>query len=226
MPDFQERGAHDYRKDATLTIKEFERIIVRCIIYYNSERVIHNYPYSQEMIAAGVPPHANAIWNWKQKEEGANLINVSKRDLILTLLPRTTGKFTRSGLKVNGLRYFAGKYTEQFLKGGDATVAYNPDNCSNVWVKESNGSFVEFTLVESRFEAMPFEAVYDIKDKQKHLEKEAAKGNCNAKIDLLSYIETVSQKEKNKPTQIKGVRIARQSEKRKQHKDVGGDMND
>ena len=31
MPDFQERGAHDYRKDALLTLQEFERIVVRCI---------------------------------------------------------------------------------------------------------------------------------------------------------------------------------------------------
>ena len=33
MPDFQERGSHDYRKDACLTLEEFERIVVRCIIY-------------------------------------------------------------------------------------------------------------------------------------------------------------------------------------------------
>ena len=65
MPDFQERGAHDYRQDAILTISEFERIVIRCIIHYNCERVIENYPYSSEMLDANVPPFANKIWNWK-----------------------------------------------------------------------------------------------------------------------------------------------------------------
>ena len=58
MPDFQERGAHDYRKDACLTLEEFERIVVRCIVYYNSERVISDYPYTDEMIQEQVRPYA------------------------------------------------------------------------------------------------------------------------------------------------------------------------
>jgi len=43
--DFQERGSHDYRKDARLTLTGFEKIILHCIIYYNSQRVIENFPY-------------------------------------------------------------------------------------------------------------------------------------------------------------------------------------
>jgi len=39
-PDYQERGAHDYRKDACLTLREFEQIILHCIVYYNSSRVV------------------------------------------------------------------------------------------------------------------------------------------------------------------------------------------
>ena len=46
MADFQERGSHDYRKDAVLTMQEFERIVVRCIVHYNCERVLQNYPYT------------------------------------------------------------------------------------------------------------------------------------------------------------------------------------
>ena len=35
-PDYRERGAHDYRKDACLTMRDFETVILRCILYYNS----------------------------------------------------------------------------------------------------------------------------------------------------------------------------------------------
>ena len=34
-PDFQERGARDYRKDACLNMSDFEKIVIRCIIHYN-----------------------------------------------------------------------------------------------------------------------------------------------------------------------------------------------
>ena len=63
-PDYQERGAHDYRKDACLTMTDFERIILHCIIYYNSQRIIESFPYTEDMIAAQVKPYVSQIWNW------------------------------------------------------------------------------------------------------------------------------------------------------------------
>ena len=77
-PDFRERGAHDYRKDACLTMRDFERIVLYCILYYNSGRVIENFPYTEAMISAGVKPHASAIWNWSRSQVGANLISVDE----------------------------------------------------------------------------------------------------------------------------------------------------
>ena len=55
-PDYQERGAHDYRKDACLTLRDFEQIILHCIVYYNSRRVV-DFPFTEEMLADGVKPY-------------------------------------------------------------------------------------------------------------------------------------------------------------------------
>lgn len=227
MPDFHERGAHDYRKDAVLTMQDFERIIVRCIVHYNCERVIQNYPYTEEMLTDGVLPYANTIWNWKRNEAGTNLIDISNKDLVLTLLPRTTGKFTRFGLKVNRLRYYAEGYKEQFLQGGEVVVAYNPDNCNKVWVREKNGSFVEFALIENRFSDMTLNAVQDMQKKQKQLVQDTLRENYQAKIELMSFIETVSAKVSQiDDVQIKGTRSARKSARRQRHKDIGGVINE
>ena len=35
-PDYQERGAHDYRKDACLTMEQFEKVVLNCILYANT----------------------------------------------------------------------------------------------------------------------------------------------------------------------------------------------
>lgn len=133
-PDYQERGAHDYRKDACLTMQDFEKIIIYCIIYYNSKRIIEDFPYTGQMIAENVQPCASEIWNYGLKQAGANLISCNYEALMLTLMPRTLGKFGRNGLKVNKLRYRHDDYSEMFLKGGTATVAYNPDDVSAVWL--------------------------------------------------------------------------------------------
>ena len=103
-PDYQERGAHDYRKDACLTLREFEQIILHCIVYYNCSRVV-DFPFTEEMLADGVKPNASSIFAWGKNQMGANFIAVSPQKLIQTLLPRTTGAFTRKGLRVHGLRY-------------------------------------------------------------------------------------------------------------------------
>ena len=201
MEDYQERGAHDYRQDAILTLNEFERIVIRCIIYYNCSRVIENYPYDPEMLADEVPPYANKIWNWKKENTEANLIEVSKKELILTLLPRIKGKFTRRGLKANGLRYFADGYKEQFLQGGDVIISYDPENCNKIWIKEKDGSFVEFRLIEKHFLNMSLEEIQDIQNQQKQLVQSTVHEQYQSKINLMNFIETVAETASEKKKQ-------------------------
>ncbi len=150
-PDYQERGSHDYRKDARLTMTDFEKIILRCIVYYNSQRIVDNFPYTEKMLSEHVKPYASDIWNYGLNQNGANLIPVDYNTLVLTLLPRSTGKFSRKGLLVNKLRYKHDGYTERYLTGGTVTVAYNPDDVSEIWLIEK-GVYTPFTLIESRFD--------------------------------------------------------------------------
>lgn len=218
-PDYRERGSHDYRKDACLTMADFEKIILRCIIYYNSKRLIENYPYTDAMLSAQIQPFACNIWEWGKLQEGANLIAVEKEQIILTLLPRTTGKFSRSGLKVNNMRYKHENYTEKYLSGGEVMVAYNPEDVSFVWLIE-NGSFIRFELIESRYRDKNLSEVEILKENQKAIIKAAASENIQAKIDLASYIETIASfvtSEGN--TSIKGVRNNRQQEQARTHVD-------
>ena len=102
--DTNERGVSDYRLDACLTLRDFEKIMLHCIIYLNSKRVI-DFPFTDEMLADGVEPYANKIFAWGCRQMGANMIDVESKRLIQTLLPRTTGRFKRNGLNVNGMRY-------------------------------------------------------------------------------------------------------------------------
>ena len=190
-PDYQERGAHDYRKDACLTMTDFEKIVLHCIIYYNSQRIIENFPYTEDMIAAQVKPYASQIWNWGKSQIGANLIGIGKRELMLILLPRATGKFSRYGLKVNKLRYHREGYTEQYLSGGDVVVAYNPEDVSSVWVLE-NGAYTEFTVIESRYQGKDLTVVQELQTSQMDIARGAVRDNLQAQINLTQHIEVIA----------------------------------
>lgn len=218
-PDYQERGAHDYRKDACLTLMDFEKIILHCIIYYNSKRIIENFPYTEAMIAENVKPYASCIWNWGKSQFGANLIEVGAKDLVLTLLPRTTGKFSRFGLKVNKMRYHCDEYTEQYLKGGEVTVAYNPEDVTFVWLVEK-GIYTEFTIIESRFEGKELTSVQGLQMAQRAIERGAKRDSLQAQIGLARHIETiVGNVGGSIDVSIKNIRDTRKREQSKHHRD-------
>ena len=217
-PDFRERGAHDYRKDACLTLKEFETIVLHCIIYYNTKLLLENFPFTEDMLKAQVKPFANCIWNYQLESLGSNLISVTTENLILTLLPRTNATFSRKGLKANGLRYKCEGFTERFLSGGTAVVAYNPEDCGTVWLCEK-GTFTPFELIESRFAGKSIAAVQQMKDMQREITKAASIDVLQAQIDLADHIQTIaSSKTHFEDTKIKDIRKTRKREQIRTHR--------
>lgn len=218
-PDYQERGARDYRKDACLTMNDFEKVILHCILYYNCKRIVENFPYTEEMLKMNIQPFACQIYAWGKKQAGANLISMNRKELVLTLLPRTVGKFSRFGLKVNRMRYHCDGFTEQYLKGGSVTVAYNPDDVSVVWVLDK-GSYIAFELIESRFQGKSLTDVQSLQDCQKAIVKEAFSENLQAQINLAEHIETIAHNLcGSSDVHMKNIRNTRKQEQRKRHVD-------
>ena len=214
--NFQERGAHDYRKDACLTMEDFEKIILHCIIFYNSKRILEHFPYTEKMMDDNVRPHASCIWNWSANQPGANLIKTTEKELTLTLLPRTAAKFSRYGLKVNKLRYNNDAYTEEYLQGNSAVVAYDPDNVNEVWLLQ-DGKYVKFELIETRFENKTLVDVEEMKRGEKDIINSVVKDNLQAKIELIDHIRVISDKAHITNVNIYGVRATRKKERLKNH---------
>lgn len=220
-PDFQERGVHDYRKDACLTLEQFEAILLHCILFYNSQRVVENFPYTEEMLELGVKPYANEIWNYGCEQIGYNLIKVSKEQIVFTLLPRATGRFTRQGLSANGMHYHNEdrRYRELYLQGNECEIAYNPDNVGCVWLIEK-GHYISFELIESRFKNKDLTDVQDMKQRQKKLVKLEQDNKTQAEIDLIEHIQTIANTTVGitEPS-VKNIRDNREKEIGRTHKD-------
>lgn len=220
-PDFQERGTHDYRKDACITLDEFEKILLHSIIHYNTKSVVDKFPFTEDMFETGVKPYRNAIWNYMQ-QQGSGLIPATPEEVVLTLLPRTPAKFTRKGLMANGIRYRHkdANYTQRYLSGDSVTVAYNPEDVSKVWLLE-DGNYIPFELIEGRYAYKTIGEVEEMREKQKELVKVEERDLLQSQIDLASHIETVagSKPTRKGGTSIKAITENRQNERRKKHRD-------
>ena len=219
--DAGKRLAPDYRKGAKLTIEDYEKVIIHSILYHNSQRILEDYPYTEDMLAAQVKPYPNSIFGWGREQQGCNLIDVTPRELILTLLPRTKGKFTRRGLAVLGLRYDSKEkdFTEDYLTGRDAVAAYNPESADVIYLIE-NGDFIKFQLIESRFSGKGFAEVKQMQAAQKSIVDKAIHQNLQGRVDLASHIEKiVNGKEESEDINLKNVRKTRKRAVKDRHRD-------
>lgn len=226
--DAGERLAPDYRKGACLMMKDYEKVVIRSILYHNSQRILEEYPYTEEMIEAKVRPHPNSIYEWGKSQPGCNLITVSPKQLILTLLPRTNAKFTRKGLIVFGLRYSSEErnFTEDYLNGRDVVVAYNPESADAVYLLH-NGEFIEFCLIESRFSGKSFEDIKEMQRKQRTIIGDAVHNNLQGRIDLASHVERiVGGKERSEDINLKEIRKTKKKAKEERHRNFVEEVKD
>lgn len=223
-PDFQERGAHDYRKDACLTLEQFEKILIRCILFYNTQRVLNNFPYTDDMLENRIQPYANNIFQYGLSLDGVNLIDINKEQIELTLMPRTTGKFTRTGLIVNNVRYKNKNFSEQYLSNKEVSVAYNPDDSGYVWLI-NNGEYIKFVLIESRFQNKNFKEIEEMKSIKKDIIRSVASEDLQARIGLGAYIETIANNSNRSNSNLQDIENNKIKEKQKIHKNYTEEVN-
>ena len=226
QPDFRERGATDYRKEACLTIEQFEAILIECIIFYNSKRIIEDFPYTEEMLQQRIKPYSQDIWNYGLTKEESNVLEIGTEDVMMILLPRIRAKFTRFGLAVNGLHYRNDDYKKEMLNGGTGIVAYSPEDSGRVYLIE-DGRYTAFTLIEQRFSNKSLDEVQDIKEQQKSLVMECREDEIKSKIDLAVKIENllgIAKKQMGSSAtdnpSIKSIRQNRKKEQERNHFDV------
>lgn len=120
-----------------------------------------------------------------------------------------------------GLRYDSKEkdFTENYLAGGEAVAAYNPESADNIYLLE-DGNFIEFSLIESRFQGKGFGEIKGMMDVQKSIIDAAVHQNLQGRVDLASHIERiVNGKEKSDDVNIKDVRETRKRAVKERHRD-------
>lgn len=216
--EYRERGEKDYRKEATLDIIEFTRLIILTVIKRN-KTIMKDYPLTQEMINDDVKPTPEAIWNWGLKNRTGNLRTLPKKILISSLLKRGKATIQREGIKFQGLLYSCLIAEEQNwffnaqIKGRRSIeVRYDDRDSSNIYLMLTEDNVIKAELISEKtsnliFIGKTFQEVEDYKYNKtiKNSEYTDETNNLNLNLDL--EIEKIVKKSEEKSFNGKNVLI-------------------
>jgi putative transposase len=100
----RKRRGKDYRLDALLDLNQFRRLMIECILHYNSRR-IEKYRMSIQMISDQVEPTPIKMWSWGMQKLIGRLRQVDQEVLRTNLLPRGEATVTPEGIRFRGVHY-------------------------------------------------------------------------------------------------------------------------
>ena len=156
-PDFQERGARDYRLDATLDIDQFTRIVLYCILYYNNQHLLRDYEKSSDMIADGVQAIPSDLWDWGIAHRSGSLRAFPPERVRLSLLPSGEATVTATGIRYAGCFYSCQKAIEEhwFERARQRArwkvrISYEPRCMDEIYLQDETGRghFIPCALTE------------------------------------------------------------------------------
>ena len=116
-PDAQERWATDYRDQAVLTLEEFRKILISCILHLKSGRLLSD----------GKTPAQHWL------ENNHTLLSADPTEVYHMALPRANLKLTRKGIHFNSIWYAPDPKLSVPI-GETYAIAYNPSDISSVYI--------------------------------------------------------------------------------------------
>ncbi|MEF9939588.1 MAG: Mu transposase C-terminal domain-containing protein [Clostridium sp.] len=187
--DAQERWAVDYRSQAVLTLEEYTKVVIHCVLYLNSRRIIQNCQISE------ATPTAAELWKWYLGKNQSMTIPVEGEKLYLFGLPRKHTTLTRKGINNNGLWYVYADYKkllEQHRIGEKIQIAYDLENVSKIYLIEGM-EYIPFKLTnyEKQY-AGATQAEYQIeREKNKNNRQELEQLDTDGRIGLMKNIQNI-----------------------------------
>lgn len=234
MPDMAQRGGKDYRLDAKLDIVQFTRIIICCVIYYNTQHYLGGYEKNEAMLKAGVESIPVKLWEWGIRNSSGNLRTCPEKTLRLALMPKESGSVTEKGIQFKKLYYTCPQAREEqwfetARKNGrySVDISYDPRDMDTIYVwKKDEVDAIECSLIdwEQRYSGKSCDEVHYEQVKQDNIRKKNERAEKEAVINLNHTIDAiVDEAVKMAPStagMTKAERLADIRENRKKERDA------
>ncbi len=203
----QKRGGKDYRKDATLTVSEFTKIIILCVLYHNNSHNISKYDRCAGM-PTSIPNVPIKLWNWGVSNLTGKL-RAAELDLVkINLMPHGMATISDNGIKFFGCYFICAQamklgwyHRKKSKRPSKISVAYDLRSADKIYVRPSD-DLTQYWICElsdrsRRFRGMTFWEVMQITADEKKSNYESKSESLYLKGELLAEIESiVAQSEK------------------------------
>lgn len=215
-------GAPDYYKQASLDLNEFTRVVIECILYYNTCNVLNDFIRTPKMAAADVQPFAANVWTWYWETGRKDITWLDSRAVELLLMPRATAQFTRYGLKFKDLYYTNPEYEKEFVhpKSKSVTIAYfENDNRIIYLIQKSQYIQFSLTLASQRYAGLSVYEMDILMEHEKAVTKQAKEkqvsGSIQCSKNIMAIRDSVERQNHDcDATKKKNVKETRRREKR------------
>ena len=193
------RQGKKYDKDACLTLKQFEKVILEGIIAHN-RRPLLDYPLSLKEIGDEVAPIPIDLWNHGIVERSGLLTRYSEKRVRMALLPRAKASVSEAGILFEGCNYSCaqaiskGWFEIGRKKRFSVEVSFDRRLVDTIYVRDPSGSgeiyTCTLTTVSEKYKGLSFSEVAAIEKIQR-----ASKSN----LKQIRHQVTADYNRKTKP---------------------------
>lgn len=175
--DVQERWSTDYRSQAVLNLDEFTAVVLHCIVYLNSGR----------LLSAGKTPSQTWI------DAAPLLLAVNMDDLHCFTLPRVIAKMSRKGMAHNGMTYVP--ETSALLHIGEKyEIAYDPSDSSAIFIFENNQFYrANLSSKFDQFQGLSWSEIQSMKKAQRQDRQAARQSEVAASVATTYAVKAIIQ---------------------------------
>lgn len=215
MPDDRQRGGKDYRLDAKLDIRQFTRIIINCVLYYNNNQYLNEFEKNEQMLKSGVEAVPVKLWEWGIRNCSGALRTYPKETIRLALMPKESGSITEKGIYFKKLYYTCpeakeGQWFEKARKNGrySVEVSYDPRDVSTIYVWElGSEKAIPCTLLdwEQRYSGKSADEVEFEQLKEKIQKERNERKEKEALINLNRMIEAIVEEAEQMAPSTSGI---------------------
>ncbi|HEU5374924.1 MAG TPA: Mu transposase C-terminal domain-containing protein [Ktedonobacteraceae bacterium] len=167
-----ESGLREHRLDACLSLSDFRRLMINCIIEHNTAHRLSDDYLNDDMLIDGVEPHPCDLWTWGIQNRAGLLRTLPLDDIRRHFLPHAEASVTSEGIYFHKMFYTcADAFQEQWLEQircsriRNIPIIYDPRAVDRIYVDRRDGRPLEVCWLSEKDQAQ-FENCewFDIED--------------------------------------------------------------
>ncbi len=177
-----ESGRKGHRLNSCLTLNEFRRLVIHCIIEHNLTHRLNDDYLNEDMIAAGVEPYPRDVWIWGIQNRVGALRTLPIDDVRRNLLPHANASATLEGVYFRWMLYTCGSAIQEqwfeqmnigMKKSLTISIVFDPRTADRIYVlRPQEGQALETCRLldkdEAKFEGCDWFDVEDVMERHRN----------------------------------------------------------